>query len=483
LLVRSRVGVLIALCGAALLSGCFAFPPFFPFPPGPFPVGEETLVVQNETDGDWVLSIDSTMGPSAFAIPAGQTGEVALYGVAPTGVVLLDAECEEVDTLDWDTSFTGVRIEGSGKVAGVETIDAADVGTFIEFWECIGGMGAAPAAGEALPGGSGSIVLAGNDGLGWSLDVATAELNAIAQATELEAEHALSPDGTQVAFSRYAEMDPSSSIYVAAVGAGADRLLVEDAAGPVWSPDGSRIAYSNLDPFAGAAALGVVDVASGETIELTDEASGPRWSPDGTRIAFTVDDLEGVMSGDFEPSELRIVNSDGTGLHTVAEAAPFAAAPAWSPDGSLIAFAALPDGADGGDPSNQELVIKVHDLAADDARTVAEITGSSLSEPTWSPDGERLAFTVMSLGLFQTSAAIGIGSPDASPPDQVATLDDGYYMTPLWSPDGAWIAVTRTAGEEFSTDLVAIEFASGDEVTLATGLLSASAWLPFQVRN
>jgi len=435
-----------------------------------------TLVVQNETDGDWVLSLGSTMGPSAFAIPAGETGEVALYGVAPTTVALLDAECEEVDTLDWDTSFTGVRIEGSGTLAGAETIDAADVGTFVEYWECIGGMGAPPEAGEPLPGGSGSILLAGNDGLGWSLDVATAELNAITQGSPLEAEHALSPDRTQVAFSRYAEMDPSSSIYIAAAGGGDERLLVEDAAGPVWSPDGSRIAYTNLDPFAGAAALGVVDVASGERIELADEASGPRWSPDGTRIAFTVDDLDGVMSGAFQPSELRIVNADGTGLRTLAEAAPFAAAPAWSPDGSLIAFGALPDGADGGDPLTQEMVIKVYDLDADEARTVAEIASSSLSEPTWSPDGERLAFTVMSLGLFRTSAAVGIGAPDATTPEQIGILDDGFYATPLWSPDGAWIAVTRTAGMQISSDLWAIEVASGDEVTLATGVLHASAW-------
>lgn len=479
MLVRSRVGVLTALCGAALLSGCFAFPPFFPFPPGPFPIGNEKLVVQNETDGDWVLSLGSTMGPSAFAILAGETGEVALYGVVPTTVALLDAECGEVDTLDWDTSFTGVRIEGSGTLAGAETIDPAEVGTFVEYWECIDGTGAAPPeAGEPLPGGSGSILLAGNDGLGWSLDVATAELNAIAQGTELEAEHALSPDGTQVAFTRYAEMDPSSSIHVADAGGGDERLLVEDAAGPVWSPDGSRIAYSNLDPFAGAAALGVVDVDSGESIALAGEASGPRWSPDGTRIAFTVDDIDFAGFDDFPPSELRIVNADGSGLRTVAEAAPFAAAPAWSPDGSLIAFAALAGGAEGGDPLTQDTVIKVYDLDADEARTVAEIASSSLSEPSWSPDGERLAFTVMSLGLFRTSAAIGIGSPDATTPEQIGTLDDGYYTTPLWSPDGAWIAASRTAGLEMSSDLVAIELASADEVTLATGVLYASAWAP-----
>ena len=479
MLVRSRVAVLTALCGAALLSGCFPFPPFFPFPPGEFPMGDETLVVENATDEDWVLSLVSEVSPATFAIPAGQTGEVATYGFAPTAVALLDPECEEVDSLGWDASFTGIRIEGAGTLAGAETVDAGDTETFAEYWECFGGLGTAPEAGEALSGGSGSILLAGNDGSAWSLDVVAGELAPVAAGGELEGEHALSPDGTRIAFSRYGEMDASSAIYVANVGGDNEELLLEDAAGPVWSPDGTHIAFNNLDPFAGGTALGVIDVASGETLELADEASGPRWSPDGTRIAFTVDDLDAVMSGAFQPSELRIVNADGTGLRTLAEAAPFAAAPAWSPDGSLIAFGALPDGADGadgGDPLTQEMVIKVYDLDADEARTVAEMPSSSLSEPSWSPDGERLAFTVMSLGLFRTSAAVGIGTPDATTPEQIGVLDDGFYATPIWSPDGAWIAVTRTSGMEMSSDLVAIEVASGDEVTLATGVMYASAW-------
>lgn len=480
-MVRSRVGVLTALCGAALLSGCFLFPPFFP--PGEFPMGDETLVVENATGEDWVLSLVSEVSPTTFAIPAGRTGEVATYGFAPTAVALLDPECEEVDSLDWDASFIGVRIEGAGTLAGAETVDAADPESFAEYWECFGGLGAAPEAGEALSGGSGSILLAGNDGSAWSLDVVAGELDALSTGDVLEGEHALSPDGTRIAFSRYGEMDASSAIYLADVGGGNEELLLEDAAGPVWSPDGTRIAFSNLDPFAGGAALGVIEVASGEALELADEGSAPRWSPDGTRIAFTVEDIDFAGFDDVPPSELHIVNADGTGLRTLAEAAPFAAAPTWSPDATLIAFAALPDGAEGGDPLSQEMVIKVYDLADDSARIVAEIAGSSLSEPTWSPDGERLAFVAMSTGLFRTSAAIAIGTPDGGAADQIGTLENGYYMAPLWSPDGAWIAVTRTAGMEMSSDLVAIDVASGDEVVLATGVLYATAWLGDQLRD
>ena len=60
----------------------------------------------------------------------------------------------------------------------------------------------------------------------------------------------------------------------------------------------------------------------------------PAWSPDGTKIAFTTD-----RDGNFE---IYVMNADGTGQTRLTNNAAADDEPAWSPDGSKIAFTSRP---------------------------------------------------------------------------------------------------------------------------------------------
>lgn len=454
------------LVTALLLSACF--PPFGPFFPMP-PMGEAELVVENATDENWVLRVLADGYPLDLAVPAGETGTGYLYAGQPTSFALLDPDCQQVDQLEWTDAPQAVRIELEGQLSAIDIPSVDDAGGLAEFFECSGGFGPSPVAGNPVIGAPGTLLLTGAEGKGWQINVATADLGQITAGASpsSDADHQLSPDGTRLAFTRYSEVDSSSDLFVAETDGSDERLLVEDASTPAWSPDGTRIAYLSLDPFAGGATINVIDLAGGEPIELAEDALAPRWSLDGERIAFMSVDVTRFNQPTIPPSELRIVNADGTGLETLAEGSPFADRPAWSPDGSQIAFTA---------GSETEGTLAVADLDSGEVTTVAEIGSGAVTEPTWSPDGERIAFAISSFTIFSSEAAVGIVPAAGGDVERIGALSDAYVASPTWSPDGAWLAFVRSATMELTSDLIVFELESGDETILANGVLSLSSW-------
>jgi hypothetical protein len=187
---------------AMLLSGCILFPPFW-FPTDPTSPGSE-IVVENETDADWVLSLGGDV-PAAFAIGAGDVGTVTPFGPEPTGLVLLDTECAEVDRIDWDGSAAGVRIAEPGTLSPTDAAPADAATGFVEYWECMeAGFGAAPEPGAPLPEAGGTILLLSGDGAAFVLDVASATVAPLGEQTGdgMDGEHAWSQDGSRMAFTR-----------------------------------------------------------------------------------------------------------------------------------------------------------------------------------------------------------------------------------------------------------------------------------------
>ena len=94
-----------------------------------------------------------------------------------------------------------------------------------------------------------------------------------------------------------------------------------------WSPDGGKIAY--IDDTTGTAGqLRVLNLSDRSTVNLGIDAVASRlaWSPDGTRLAFSTDQL---------PSELIVMNADGSGRRVVASGG---SRPLWMPDGQRIVF-------------------------------------------------------------------------------------------------------------------------------------------------
>ena len=203
---------------------------------------------------------------------------------------------------------------------------------------------------------------------------------------------------------------------------------------PAWSPDGKRIAFVDRRGFLGSLFVMNADgTRKHRVIEGWFDASWPSWSPDGRRIAFH--HRRGTPS---RPAGTYVVDVDGTGLRRVVTGG---FQPAWSPRGKRIAFTkggyqnsiftVSPDGRD------VRLVAKPPYGEPGEGGT--EYCNSYLA-PTWSPDGERVAFSVTAAGgecgfEVYIGASRGYGA-------KTTVLAGGWYDDPHWSPAGGAIAVS-----------------------------------------
>jgi Tol biopolymer transport system component len=154
------------------------------------------------------------------------------------------------------------------------------------------------------------------------------------------------------------------------------RAYIDDLA---FSPDGTQITYWAADSAADSAAAGqgrlYVQSAdgSGEPRALSDGEvdNDPAWSPDGSTIAFS----RGLGGG---PREIYVVPAAGGEARSLLAAEGSAATgPAWSPDGSLIAFKS--DRSGGGVPGQQWWVMGVD--GSDPRQLTTE--GQAVATPAW----------------------------------------------------------------------------------------------------
>jgi Tol biopolymer transport system component len=146
------------------------------------------------------------------------------------------------------------------------------------------------------------------------------------------------------------------------------------------------------------------------------------WSPDGGTIAFTSN-----RTGD---PEIYVVGADGTNVTRLTATPGRDAHPAFSPDGTRIAFQSPRDGG--------HTRIFLMDLDGSDQRAITSNTGFC-GVPVWSPDGARLAFQCSSdsTKLGEQEAPWRIHLLDvATGAMERRTHGPGNDQVPNWSPDG-----------------------------------------------
>jgi Tol biopolymer transport system component len=287
-----------------------------------------------------------------------------------------------------------------------------------------------------------------------------------------------SPDGTQIIFNSDMEKENNDVYLMNADGSGLRKMTDGpgwDASPPnCWSPDGTQVLLlsdnnggkeniyvMNIEPFAPRRVARKIE---------SDQPLDPAYSPDGEKIVYalpneirildtksqtekTVYKISSASSLSFSPdgskllfharieenTEICSVNVDGSGFANLSQNPSRDMAPAYSPDGTRIAFAAS--------RASGTSTFEIYVMNADgsDPRLVFGDRAIS-SAPTWAPDGKTIVFAndreggrIGNFELFSVSVDGG--------PERRLTDRPRYDVDPAFSPDGRRIAfVSNTDG-------------------------------------
>jgi TolB protein len=129
--------------------------------------------------------------------------------------------------------------------------------------------------------------------------------------------------------------------------------------------------------------------------------------------------------------ELQVADADGYGAQTVLDSHEPIISPAWSPDGTQVAYVSF---------EQKKPVVYVQSLLTGQRRPVANFSGSN-SAPAWSPDGRRLAVVLSKDGGSQ----IFVINADGTGVTRL-TQSSGIDTEPNFSPDGQLLLFTSDRG-------------------------------------
>ena len=272
--------------------------------------------------------------------------------------------------------------------------------------------------------------------------------------------------------------------------------ILEDQA---LSPDGTQVAFtvSTIDPetlfFESAIWLTAID--GSEPVRLTRGELGdntPLWRPDGGALAFVSDRGNGkqVYLLDFSGAEPRVVTSFASGV----------AGFAWAPDGKSLAVIAPDEAPADVNPDSRRitrlhykgdgvgLLPETHNhlyLVALDNGAVTQMTDGDEDEgaPAFSPDGLTLSFTRTRPSVGGTAPFMDVWVLDlASGVETNLTNGRGPCYGASWSPDGSTLAFAGHTepndiwwGKNYGIWTIPAEGGEPTEITAGEGFITARA--------
>jgi Tol biopolymer transport system component len=283
----------------------------------------------------------------------------------------------------------------------------------------------------------------------YTVDPVTGETRAIVTGSDADSDPVWSRDGTRIVFKRAVrpvsdgqDLDASTLYVVRPDGTGLTLITSEPFKLGVqqysFSPDGREVIFVGNDATLGDLYIAKADGGGVRRLEVGMAASDPSFRPpDGQEIVF-----EGTPTGNENEVGMFLVNTDGSRLRNLVQPSRTAAAvtPVWSPDGKRIAYSVVDFTAGWGWG-------KTHTMMADGTGQEA------LPSPTgsywdylggWSNDGTRLV-VIRGYGEDWTgpiAAAVvpADGSGTGVETDQQSFLGDS---TSEWAPDDVSILVMR----------------------------------------
>ena len=247
---------------------------------------------------------------------------------------------------------------------------------------------------------------------------------------------------------------------------------------PAWSPDGNKLLYvapggkaangldNGLDIFILDLSTAVLKPAN-LTQRIGDDTD-PAWSPDGKLIAFTNNGRSDKVK------MIDIMNSDGSDIRRVSVDLQ-ELNPTWSPGLDLlyITFA------------RENNIIYIRTKASNyventffDNKAMSTRTGQS-ADPAWSPDGSQIAYTRMEQILGGAAYGTIQSLVAASRGDQITKLTDrGWDRDPGWSPDSQWIVFTSR--RDLNLEIYVVRASGGQAINLTSrvGIDQQPAWRP-----
>lgn len=189
-----------------------------------------------------------------------------------------------------------------------------------------------------------------------------------------------------------------------------------------FSPDGKKLLFTGFGLT--NSYVGVMNADGSDPVNLTNlenvDEGFPAWSPDGSQIAFT--------SRRDGNNEIYLMDPYGYNLKRLTQNTSGDFAPTWSPDGKKIAFASDRDNATG------VYSIYIMNTAASWVVRLTNTGGNDYS-PDWSPDGNQIIFRSVKNGQFDI---FSVNVDGGDPVNLTNTPADEW--SPSWSPDGTMIA-------------------------------------------